>query len=87
MVKKLVFKVIAVLRKNKPITGTFVVEQSVAAESSERPDIEEALSALEGVDHYGRRLAGDDPALRCLLGGFELTLAQQLGRVVRREQR
>ena len=84
MVKKLMAKVLGAVRKNRPITGTFVVEQPVAAESSERPDIEEALSALEGVDHYGRQLAGDDPALRRLLGGFELTLARQLGQQVRR---
>lgn len=84
MVKKLMTKVLGMVRKNRPIMGTLVVEQPMATESAERPDIEEALSALEGVDHYGRQLASDDPALRRLLGSFELTLARQLGQQVRR---
>ncbi|TWP45955.1 hypothetical protein FKR81_37680 [Lentzea tibetensis] len=84
MVKKLMSKVTAAVRRDQPIKGTLVIEQPVAAEARERADIEDALSALVNVDHYGRQLAGDDPALRRLFGGFELTLARQLGQQVRR---
>lgn len=84
MVKKLIAKVLGAVRKNPSITGVPVIEQSMAAEAGERADVEAALSVLEDVDDYGRQLAGDDPALRRLLGGFELTLARQLGQQVRR---
>lgn len=77
-------KVIAVVRRNKPITGAPVTEPSAAAVARERADVDDALRVLMDVDQYGRRLAGDDPVLHRLLGGFELTLAQQLGQQVRR---
>lgn len=84
MVKKLVAKVIAALLRKKPVTGAPVTEPSAAAMTRERADVDAAVRVLVDIDQYGRLLAGDDPVLRRVLGGFELTLAQQFGRQVRR---
>ena len=84
MVKKLMAKVLGAVRRSNPIMGTPAIEQPVAAEPGECADVDDALRMLLDVDHYGRQLAGDDPVLRRLLGGFELTLARQLGQHVRR---
>lgn len=83
----LVFKVIASVRKGKSSEGVPMIEPSPAATAGERADDEDALRVLAEVDQHGRRLAGDDPVLRHLLGGLERTLAQQLGCQVRRAPR